>query len=107
MLEKELERKYSEHIEEIYIEESKSEIFLRQITVKRSSRNKGIGKLILNDLKQVGKPIFLYINPANSSHARKLRHFYTSSGFIRTGTAPESRKTLTDLEWFKYEHGKN
>jgi GNAT superfamily N-acetyltransferase len=60
-------------------------IFIDFILVFGSSRGKGRGSMILNELKQLGKAIILEVEPAtfNDPESEKRIRFYEKNGFLK------------------------
>ncbi|MEH7074512.1 GNAT family N-acetyltransferase [Neobacillus drentensis] len=60
-------------------------IFIDFILVFGNSRGKGRGSMVLNELKQWGKPIILEVEPANlkDPDSEKRIRFYEKHGFVK------------------------
>lgn len=68
----------------VYFEQA-DYIFIDFILVFGSSRGKGRGSMILNELKQLGKAIILEVEPAtfNDPESEKRIRFYEKNGFLK------------------------
>ncbi|UOY91730.1 GNAT family N-acetyltransferase [Ectobacillus sp. JY-23] len=68
-------------------------IFIDYILVSGSSRGKGTGSMILNQLKQKGKAIILEIEPVtcNDADSEKRVRFYKKNGFLKMNSIQYER----------------
>lgn len=61
-----------------FVYQMKDEIFLSKLYIKKSHREKGYGKKVMDFLKQFDKPITLTVN----KHNHDAIHFYQTHGLI-------------------------
>lgn len=63
-------------------------IFIDYILVKGNTRSKGIGSMVINELKEKGKPIILEVEPVTiqDPDSEKRIRFYERNDFVKVDT---------------------
>ena len=71
-------------------------IFVDYLFVSSAARGQGIGKILLNKLKEKGKPIILEVEPVDyeDTDTEKRQKFYTREGFTHAESIGYSRRSL-------------
>jgi GNAT superfamily N-acetyltransferase len=71
-------------------------VFVDYILVTKEARGQGIGKKLLNQLKAIGKPILLEVEPADyeDTDTIKRHRFYEREGFRRAETLKYRRRSI-------------
>jgi hypothetical protein len=88
----------------VYFEKS-DYIFVDYILVAGSSRGKGRGSTILDQLKRKGKAIILEVEPANliDPDSEKRIHFYEKNGFFKMNSIKYERIHIVSNELNKMD----
>ncbi|RSL31244.1 GNAT family N-acetyltransferase [Salibacterium salarium] len=75
-------------------------IFIDYLFVSKEARGEGLGKKLLNKLKERGKPIILEVEPLDykDSDSKKRFRFYERAGFQHASSIGYSRKSLATNE---------
>ena len=71
-------------------------VFVDYILVTKEARGQGIGQKLLNQLKAIGKPILLEVEPADyaDTDTIKRHRFYEREGFRRAETLKYRRRSI-------------
>ena len=95
--------------------EAEDFVFIDYVFVSSEARGQGIGRDLLNKLKEKGKPILLEVEPLDyeDSDTEKRRRFYSREGFLHAERVGYRRRSLaTDrvneleiLYWTPGDHG--
>jgi predicted GNAT family acetyltransferase len=75
-------------------------IFVDYLFVSKDARGQGLGKRLLNQLKEKGKPIILEVEPLDyeDSDSEKRLRFYEREGFKHAESIGYSRRSLATNE---------
>lgn len=83
----------------MYVEDDRF-VFIDYLFVSGNSRGHGLGRKLINNLKQKGKPILLEVEPVSEQDAdtRKRLRFYKREGFQHASSISYKRRSLATNE---------